>query len=93
MNIEKERVTILVENEILIEQGNKVLQSVKQIEFLLGRIKQIGNRIRMDWKGEAGELCYQRIYEMIQQTTQAGNQMEEYVQVMKGLVKKEEPFR
>lgn len=88
MNMEKEEVSILVDNEILIEQGKKVLESVEQVEFLLGKIRRIGNRIHASWKGEAGECCYERIYEIIQQTERATKQMEEYAREVQKLAKK-----
>ena len=34
MNMEKEQVSILVDNEILIEQGKKVLESVDRCKLL-----------------------------------------------------------
>lgn len=88
MKLKNEKVSILVENEILIEQGNKVLENTKRLEVLLTRINRIGNCIKAGWKGEAGELCYERLYEIIQHTEQAKVQMEAYTKEVLRLVEK-----
>lgn len=90
MSIENEGVFLFVENEVWIEQENKVLESAKQVEIRLGRLKRIGNRIQAGWKGEAGELCYERLYEMIQQIDRAREQIEEYARKVQSLVEKKE---
>lgn len=87
MNIEREQVFLLVEDEIFKKEGNKILESVKQVERLLARINRIGNRIQNEWKGENGTLCYERLYEILQLTEQAREQIEEYAKEVQQFVK------
>lgn len=88
MNLKKEQASILVENEMLIEQGNKVLESTKKLEILLATINRIENCIKAGWKGEAGELCCERLYEIIQQMNQAKEQVAAYTKEVQRLAEK-----
>lgn len=90
MNIKKEQVIILTGQEVALENANKVLNSVKKVETMIERIGRIGNRTKGGWKGENGELCYERIQEINQEMSKVLKQIREYAKEIQSCVQKEQ---
>lgn len=86
--MEKEPAVILVEQEVFVEAGERVLKGVERVREILDRMDRCGYGVKGVWQGESGMLCRERMQEISGEGRKALKEIRQYVKEVQEIVQK-----